>query len=173
MRLVLDTDALVKLTLAGAKEALVRAFEVLIPEAVYREAVVEGKAHGYEDALVLERNVQVGRIGVAGAGNEPAAAEDVLPAGGEREIYRLYQTVRARGGGRAFIVSDDQRLLHRLALLGIRAITPGAVLVLAARQGAAGVAEATGWLEAMRRTISPAEYEGCRAALQALRRKEG
>ncbi|HEY8552022.1 MAG TPA: hypothetical protein VIL40_01020 [Thermaerobacter sp.] len=172
MRLVVDTDALVKLTLAGAKEAVVRAFEVLIPEAVYREAVVEGKAHGYEDALVLERNVQARRIRVVDAGDEPFEAEDALPDGGEREVYRLFQRVGA-GGSLAFIVSDDQRLLRRLALLGIRAITPGAVLVLLAREGAARVADAVGWLEAMRRTISAAEYELCRSALAALKREEG
>jgi len=173
MRLVVDTDALVKLTLAGAKEVLVRAFEVLIPEAVYREAVVEGTAHGYEDALVLERNVQAQRIRVVDAGDELVEAEDVLPAGGEREVYRLFCRVSASGGPRVFIVSDDQRLLRRLQLLGIRAITPGAVLVLLAREGAAGVAEAIGWLVRMRRTISTAEYEACRAALADLQRREG
>ncbi|MDR7554405.1 MAG: hypothetical protein QN157_02235 [Armatimonadota bacterium] len=169
----MDTDALLKLTLAGAKEAVVGAFQVLIPEAVYREAVVEGKAHGYDDALVLERNVQARRVQVAHAGDEPADAEDVLPAGGEREVYRLFRRVSASGGARVFIVSDDRRLLHRLRLLGTRPITPGAVLVLLAREGLATAREALGWLDALRRTISTAEYEVCRAALAAVHKREG
>lgn len=97
----------------------------------------------------------------------------MLPAGGEREVYRLFQRVRTTAHHRVLLVSDDQRVLRRLALLGVRAITQGAALVPAAREGDAGVGEAAGWLEAMRPIISMAEYEVCRGALAALQRREG
>lgn len=103
------------------------------------------------------------RILVVGVGKEREEAEDLLPAGGEREVYRLFQQIRSATDSRIFPVSDDHRFLSRLALLNIRGITPGAVLVLAAREGFFEVAETLAWLEAMRPTISSAEYEVSRA----------
>lgn len=85
----------------------------------------------------------------------------------------MVRRVSASGGARVYIVSGDQRLLHRLRLLGTRPITRGAVLVLLARESLATAREALGWLDALRRRISTAEYEVCRAALAAVHKREG
>ncbi len=163
MRLVADTDALIKLTRCGAKSRLTAAFNIVIPEAVHREAIVEGLRHRYDDAAVLKRNVDAGRIRVMTEA-KPTPEEAALPEGGEREVYRLFKSL---AGQRRWLVTDDHRVLQRLLLLGVRGITPGALLVLAVRQGKAATKEARGWLEALRPMVSAAEYESCRMALAA------
>lgn len=53
----MDADCLVKLTKAGAKEAIVSAMEVHIPLLVKKETVDEAKKHGYQDAFIVEDNL--------------------------------------------------------------------------------------------------------------------
>ena len=53
----MDSDCLVKLSKAGAKEAIVSAMEVSIPPLVKKETVDEAKANGYRDAFMIEENI--------------------------------------------------------------------------------------------------------------------
>jgi len=53
----MDSDCLVKLTKAGAKEAIVSAMEVHIPPLVKKETVDEAKERGYQDAFINEENI--------------------------------------------------------------------------------------------------------------------
>jgi hypothetical protein len=57
MALVLDTDSLIKLNRVGVLEIVARAFECMIPRAVYQEAVVNARAKVYADAEAIDKAV--------------------------------------------------------------------------------------------------------------------
>jgi len=59
-KIVVDAHGLIKLGKAGGLALLLESFEVLIPEAVYEEAVVTGKLELYEDAFALEKALEEG-----------------------------------------------------------------------------------------------------------------
>jgi hypothetical protein len=160
--LILDTDALLKLVRAGAKEAMASAFDVALPPAVYREAVDQGAGHA--DAELVAADVRSGRMSVRA---EPGdAMEDaLLPDGGEREVLRLYLSLRTAEPGA--LASDDERFLRRLRSLGVTALTPGTVLVLMVRRGAMARDEALACLDRLRSSIGTAQYEMCRGALES------
>jgi hypothetical protein len=61
MKIVIDSDALIKLTKSGAKELITEYFDVAIPERVYEETVTE--AEGYPDAKEIERNIDLFKRG--------------------------------------------------------------------------------------------------------------
>ena len=161
--LVADTDALIKLTRCGAKEAVATAFRLIIPDAVRNEAITQGMDRGFDDAALLAANLVNGYIGVVAAEKEDPNS-NVLPKGGEREVYLLF--LQERGlGHKAMLASDDHRFLRRLALLGVGALTPGAVLVSLAQNGHVPKHQVITWLDSLRPLVSPAEYELCTQAL--------
>ena len=76
-KIVADADGLIKLGKSGALEALLSVAEVMVPEAVYEEAVITGKKEMYEDAAELERTLREGGTKIVGA-PESRQAEMVL-----------------------------------------------------------------------------------------------
>jgi hypothetical protein len=158
MRIVMDADALIKLTRAGAKEAMAAVFDVVLPEAVQRETTSDR----FPDGLLIAQNIQRGRLQVHVVREVPLEAA-VLPAGGERDVFALH---RSLGDPAARIVSDDRRLIKRLAMLSTPVWTPGVVLVALVERGGVSRAQARRWLEALRATVSADEYVACSAALE-------
>ena len=53
MKVVMDSDCLIKLTRAKAKEVVLRNIEVCIPPKVFEETVMIPKEKGYPDAFVM------------------------------------------------------------------------------------------------------------------------
>ena len=93
MKVVLDSDVLIKFTKTGFKEAIVRFLDVSIPVRVYDETVTESK--GYLDANRIQENIDNSMIQVQG-----------LPSSdkGELEALKFYGS-----GGFELIVSDDRK----------------------------------------------------------------
>lgn len=58
--IVADADGLIKLGKSGVLPALLSATQVLVPQAVWDEAIEEGKRGMYEDAYILERELTAG-----------------------------------------------------------------------------------------------------------------
>ena len=112
----MDSDCLIKLTTAGGKEPVCRAFSVVIPAGVKREVVDEGGDR--PDALVVARNIQAGRLAVAGSGESCGDK-------GEDGALDLYKE-----GGFDGICSDDRRFVAKLRTLGIPYLTPAALIVV-------------------------------------------
>lgn len=116
-KIVADADGLIKLGKSGALPALLSAAGILVPRAVWEEAVEEGKRRMYEDAHVLERT-----LGAGGA----EIVEHVEHEPGE-EAALLRNSAAALGAGERaalavfFVSSADAILTDDRAFLGLLA----------------------------------------------------
>ena len=113
MKVVVDSDVLIKLTKTGLKEIIIGVVEVFIPDRVHEETVIESK--GYPDASKIEENINEGKIHVAGPSRHDK---------GEIEALELY-----RSGGFESIVSDDRKFLNYLERNNIPYLTSSSLIV--------------------------------------------
>jgi hypothetical protein len=152
----MDTDAIVKLTKAGAKEVISKAHEIVLAPAVQREAIDQGKAGGHGDALLIERNVKGGRVATREGRRMPQAEAilaDLRLAPGEEDALRLYLTARAD-----VVVSDDGSFLKKLRSLRIPRLTPASLLVEMVRDRSLTQAEGLRLLDQLAPMIAEDEY---------------
>ena len=84
MKLIMDADCLIKLTKAGLKERVCQAFSLCIPRRVKEEVVDNGKAKELPDAVIIDDNIERGRIKVL-------AVQGLKKAGGEQEAVILFR----------------------------------------------------------------------------------
>jgi hypothetical protein len=160
MRILLDSDALVKLTKAGIKELVAETFSISIPEAVRVEVVEEGKLCGHPDAISVEQNIAAGRIRIEQVASlEPPEAD--LFSGGDRAIVSLSLTRTF-----AATVTDDAALLDRLKSLGVSATVPAALLLAVGRRRRLAGKRVLALLESLRPYISMDEYVTFRLVLE-------
>lgn len=154
-KIVTDADGLIKLGKSGALPALLSAARVLVPRAVWEEAVGEGKRRMYEDAHVLERTLGAGGAGIAKHDeHEPSEEAEVLLRSsgaalgtGERVALAVFFVCGADA-----ILTDDRAFLGLLAGADppVPALVPAAAivsLVEADRLSREGAREALGKLE--------------------------
>jgi hypothetical protein len=151
MKLIMDADCLIKLTNAGGKEPVCRAFVVVIPVGVKREVVDGGGDR--PDADTVDRNIQAGLLVVA-------ATAGACSRKGEDWALALYSE-----GGFDGICSDDRRFLAKLRTLGIPYLTPAALIVVLARKGCLSKAEAMAHLAALAPFVSADECTVARLKL--------
>ncbi len=64
MKVIMDSDCLIKLTRAKAKEVVLRNIEVYIPPKVFEETVTIPKDEGYMDAFIIEDNKKNGLLSI-------------------------------------------------------------------------------------------------------------
>ena len=57
MKVIMDSDSLIKLTKARAKEIVLKNTEAYIPPKVFEEVVKIPKEEGYPDAFLIEENI--------------------------------------------------------------------------------------------------------------------
>lgn len=153
----MDSDTLIKLTRAGAKEAVASAAEAVVPPKVEKEAVDEGKEGGFPDAFEIERNLKKGLIRVAKAPktNETEVIIKKLGLkGGEADVFRLFRAGKCKG-----IASDDQKFLDLLAALNIPFATPSALIIYAWKQEKIDKKACFRLLEKLRPMVSEEEYQ--------------
>lgn len=147
----MDSDCLVKLTKAGAKEAILSAMEVNIPSLVKKETVDEAKKKGHRDAFIIEENIEKKTLRVVttkGGKALPVSAEK-----GEAEVVSLYSE-----GNYDAIASDDSRFLKKLEAADIPYLTPTACLIYLHRSKRLGKPETAKILEALKPFVSRDEY---------------
>ncbi len=109
---VSNSGPLIHLALSGRLDLLYTLFEkVLIPPAVYNEAVVVGKQEGHPDALALEREIASGRLVVESPAKKgkPEHLHEGLHEG-ESQAIRLAQE---RGPGVILLDDETARVLAR------------------------------------------------------------
>ncbi len=142
MKIVVDSDALIKLTKTGSKEAIVGLLEVSIPKKVYEETVTESK--GCPDANKIQENVNNGKIQVQG----------LLPHDkGEFEALKLY-----RSGGFELIVSDDRKFLNYLDRNGIPYLTSSSIIVYLLYKNKITKEDTIKYIENLKMYISKRQY---------------
>ena len=164
LRVVLDSDGLIKLAKAGALERVVEAWTCLVPRAVYVETVERGLEAAYPDAQTIR--LALPSATVRRAARHPRAAallQDKRGLGrGEQEALHLFFT--ARGDA---IVTDDAAFVAMLAGAGLRYLVPALVLVRLVREQHLEPAEALDCLERMRPFIRAEVYRAARGDLTA------
>jgi hypothetical protein len=64
MRILLDTDASIKLTKINLIEIVASGFDVILTEQVYKEQVIAGLKKNLPDAKIMEKLVLEGKITV-------------------------------------------------------------------------------------------------------------
>lgn len=169
-RFVIDADGLIKLGKSGILGALIRNHEVLVPEAVYEEAVVRGKRGLYEDAFELEEILKDEKVSAIPAATDPWAdqlLEGVTSLGvGERAALHLYATESADA-----VLSDDRVFLNFLGRNAVPFLTPANVIVGLVRARQFSCEEALEALEKLSGYVRAEVYEKAKAELEDLRKE--
>ena len=159
MKLVMDSDCLVKLTKAGAKEAILSSIEVSIPALVKRETVDEAKEKGHQDGLIIEENLRKKSLRVVDAKRKKQSL--LAATKGEEEVVSLYLS-----GIYDAVASDDRRFLKRLESANIPYLTPTACLVYLCEEDRIEKFEALQMLESLKPYISSQEYAVARVYME-------
>ncbi len=158
MRILLDSDALIKLTRAGIKELLVTTFSVCVPPAVVAETT--SMMTRYADAVTIRQNIDSGRLKPVPVPKEPCP-KLVLFKGGDRDVAHC-----ALAGGFAAVVTDDAYLLEKLKALGVSVTVPAAMVLAAGRKNRLPVEEVFSYLASLQPYISEDEYTTYRLILE-------
>lgn len=120
MKLVMDSDCLIKLTKAGLKETLCDAWDVHVPTLVRRETTVPAPA--LPDAVRIRENIAAGRIVVVATGTTRGKGEDA--------VLKLY-----RSGTYDAVATDDARFIRRLRGFGVPFAVPAVIVVKLCQAG--------------------------------------
>ena len=162
MDLILDADGLIKLERAGLLAQVAQTFSCVIPDAVYNEAVTQGKARMYPDAEAIEEVVrQFISVNYQGQLHQyPMDDANVRLGTGEKAVLALYS--QAQEG---VIVSDDRSFLSLLSRHDIPFLVPAALIVIMVKQGKLSYEAAKVALNRLRPWIREAVY---RLAMQDL-----
>jgi len=153
MKLVMDSDCLIKLTRAHMKEPVCRAFAVVIPAQVKREVVDQGEGH--PDAAIVGENLSKALLSVA--------SFRVREQKGEIAALRVF-----RRGNFDAICSDDTRFVRKLHSLGVPYLTPAVVVLLLVKQGHITWTDGSAALDALEPFISEDECAVARLRLRAM-----
>jgi hypothetical protein len=152
-----DSDTLIKLTRAGAKEPVASAMKIAISPDVKREAVDEGKDGGFPDAFEIERNLKRGLLRVfrtSRAGEAETIIRKLGLKGGEADVFRLFKAGKCEA-----VASGDQKFLDLIAALNVPFTTPSGLLIYAWKMGKVSGGECLKLLEKLRPMISEEEYQ--------------
>jgi hypothetical protein len=150
VQLVFDSDGLIKLNRAGVLGKVVEVFTCVIPSAVYREVVSEGKARRYRDAEAIEA-ILTNRVKIEPSG-ETVRFDLGLGSGESGVLYLLPDFPDS------VVVSDDRRFLTVLSAQGTPYVTPADLVVALARRGSLSTGDARNALGRLEPAIRTKAY---------------
>ena len=142
MKVVMDSDVLIKFTKTGCKEAIVSLLEVSIPDRVYEETVIEPK--GCLDAIKIQENIDNGMILVQGLPSRDK---------GELEALKLYKS-----GGFELIASDDRKFLNSLDRNCIPYLTSSSMVVYLLYDNKISLEDTIKYIDNLKMYISQRQY---------------
>lgn len=163
-RVVLDSDGLIKLAKADILGVVVKAWDCLVPQAVYVETVERGIRAAYPDALAIREVLQPRTV--RPMGHHPRATMLLRQkrnlGRGEQEALHLFFRARAQA-----IISDDAAFVTVLDQAGVPYLPPALVLLERAHHQQLEPWAALEGLERMRALIRPETYRLVRSNLEA------
>lgn len=151
MRLLMDSDCLIKLTKSRLKESVCQNFTVFIPQDIKKEVIDNAKGH--PDATVIKDNVEKNLLAVIKSSSFSKKGED--------SVFTLF-----RRGTYDAICSDDKRFIKRLRFLDIPYITPSVFIALLVKEDKLTLDEAREKLELLSPLVSDDEYHAVNLILQ-------
>jgi len=146
MKILMDSDCLIKLTKAGLKEHICQQYEVTIPALVKKEVVDAGKSKGMPDAELVEKNIQKDILRVAGKESLPHIK-------GDQALIEVFKKGRYEA-----IATDDAKLVRLLRSTGFRFILPSLLIYSLYQRNKIGKLTALNWLDKLSTSISEDEY---------------
>jgi hypothetical protein len=156
MRLLMDSDCLIKLARSSLKEVVCRSFTVVIPPLVRREVV--DKSRGRPDAEIVRKNLDSKLLSLSER-RHPASK-------GEEAVFTIFQSGRYDA-----ICSDDRKFIKRLRLFHVPYLTPAVLIAALVKNGKLTLKDAFEKLEALAPMVSEEEYATVRLFLAG--RKNG
>jgi rRNA-processing protein FCF1 len=142
MKLLMDSDCLIKLAKSGLKEIICKNFQITIPAIVKYETVEQGRGH--PDAEIIDENIRKGLIRV----KETPHTEK-----GEDAVYFLFQNEKYSA-----ICSDDRKFIRRLKIFDVPYITPAVLIAVLLKKKKITRTTSLQMLEKIRPFISDEEY---------------
>jgi rRNA-processing protein FCF1 len=146
MKILMDSDCLIKLTKAGLKEDICKEFGITIPFTVKKEVVDIGKSKGLPDAELVEKNIENDLIRVTGKGSP-------VHLKGDQALIEIFKR-----GQYDLIATDDAKLTRLLKSMDIPYILPGLFICSLFQRSIINKSTALNWLEKLSDFISEDEY---------------
>lgn len=150
MKIVMDSDVLIKLTKIGSKEIVGSHLDLSIPRKVSEETAMASRS--LADAKLIQRNINEGIIHVS---------ESFSHERGEVEALNLY-----RSGGFELIASDDKRFLNYLERNNIPFLTSSSLLVYLLYKNKLSKNDTIKYINNLRPHISNAQYSAAMSEVE-------
>lgn len=157
--LILDSDALIKLTHAEAIFKVCETFNCLITNEIKEETVEEGKKRFYPDALVIEKLIKDTLVKIRDPKRKPNIKEDF--GKGEKSVLGLYYSIR-----HSIIVSDDLTFIRHLENENIPFFVPSDLIILLKKLGKISLKEALYFLDKIKVFIKEEVYNEAKKELK-------
>ncbi len=151
MKVLMDTDCLIKLTKSMLKELVCGNFSVIIPQIVKEEVV--DNAEGHPDAAIIKRNIETGLLAI----NKMQSSAQK----GEEAVFAIFHQEKFDA-----VCSDDKRFIKRLRLFDIPYITPSVFIAILLKKGKLTIKEAHKKLDSLSPFISEDEYNAVKLVLE-------
>jgi len=150
MKVLMDTDCLIKLTKSGLKELVCRNFSVVIPQVVKEELVDNAGEH--PDSMIIKENIAKGSLII----NESQFSSQK----GEDAVFATFQQEKFDA-----VCSDDKRFIKRLRLFEIPYITPSVFIAILLKNRNLSLEEASKKLDLLSPFVSDDEYNAIKLVL--------
>lgn len=153
MKILMDSDCLIKLTKAGLKGLVGSKDIIFILEAVKREVVDAGKEKGCADAHIVEKNIEAHLVKVNEVSYGYESGDEALFAHFNIKDYDV-------------VATDDAKLTRLLRLRGIPFMLPGLIIYHLFQDGTIDRKTALRALDQLAIFISNDEYSTVRILME-------
>ena len=151
-KLLLDSDALIKILKAEFLDITVQNFDVITTKEVYDEVVTEGKKGFYQDADKIEKFVKDGKIGIIKTGYKKRKKPKQSFGAGETSVFQAYRK-------NSLIVTDDLSFTSYIRKEGMASISSAHLLFILFKKNKLSKSEAYYCLERLKPFIRKEVYE--------------
>jgi len=156
MKLLMDSDCLIKLTKSGIKALVEKHCDIHIPKIVEWEVVHEGKKKECPDAYAVEKNIARGGVSVLQIYSAHVSGDEALI-----DLYPESDTDA--------VATDDAKLIRILRANGIPYMLPALIIYELTISKSISIDEANSALERLSDYISRDEYSAVAILLENIK----